>query len=187
MKNEGETVTGTIGSDAESFPLQSASFKENRLQFDIDLNGVRYRVQGTLDGDKISGAWGPADGGAGGAFTATREPATASPAPPAASVGVGVSVEGVWDSVAATPDGDLPFTLEISKSGNSLTATVSSGGESMPAANVSFIDAKLTFEVDYAGGRYRIEARVIEGKLAGKWSAVGGYDTGAWSAQRRKP
>jgi hypothetical protein len=191
LKHDGDAVSGTIENDMGSLTIQSPSYKGSKLQFDLDLGGTMYRMQATLDGDKLTGTWAPAAGGEGGAWVASRRAAAPSPAPtptptPAASAAPG-TIDGLWDSIALTPDGELPFSLELKQSSTSIAGKILAGDISVPIANASFAGNKLTFEVEYAGGMYRIEATLNGDKLTGKWSPVGGPDGGAWSAERHKP
>lgn len=186
LKQEGDKVSGTIGSDRGTIPIQAASFKENKLQFDLDLGGTVYRVEGILKEIKIEGKWYPAAGGEGGSFSATRKAAGTAPAgtplPAAATPG---GIEGSWNSVAVTSDGNLPFQVVFKGAGDALSGEIMMPDGTMSVKKLSFVDNKLSFEVDYMGGTYRIEAILANGKLTGKWSAVNGTDTGAWSAERK--
>jgi hypothetical protein len=185
LKQEGEAISGTLGSDMGTVPIQAASFKENKLQFDVDLGGTVYRVEGTLKDNKIEGKWYPAAGGEGGSWSATHRatgPAPTVTPPPAAASG---AIEGTWDTVAVTPDGNLTFQTVFKRVGDTLSGQIITSDGTLPLKKLSFADNKLSFEVDYMGGTYRIEGVLVDGKLSGKWSAVSGTDTGAWSAGRK--
>lgn len=184
LKQDGERINGVLSSDMGSVPIQAGTFKENKLQFDVEIGGTTYRVEGSLKEDKFDGKWYPAAGGEGGAWSATRKPA--SPAPTATQPVVApVSVEGTWQSIAVTPEGELPFQTVFKQAGGELSGQIVTPDGTISLQKVSFADNKLSFEVDYMGGTYRIEAILADGKLTGKWSAVGGSDSGAWSAVRK--
>ncbi len=187
LKQEGDKITGSFGSDMGTIPIQAASFKDNRLQFDVELGGAVYRVEGVLKENKIEGKWYPAAGGEGGAWNATRKlastaSASASSSAPTAAAGI----EGAWDAVAVSPDGSLNFLLEIKKSSEGLTGRIVTPDGNLSVRKLGFDSSKLSFEVDYMGGTYRLEGTLSGDKLAGKWSAVNGTDTGDWSAVRKQ-
>ncbi len=184
IKQEAEKLTGVVSSEMGSLPVQGVSFKENKLQFDIELGGNVYRVQAALAGDKLTGAWAPAAGGEGGEWRATRKAA----APPSAPVPtVAPEVLGSWNVVAASPEGNLQFIAEVQQDGQAFKGTLKAPDGSIEMKEVAFSGGKLTFVVDYMGGTYRVEATIAGDKLTGKWSAVGGSDSGSLSGERKKP
>jgi hypothetical protein len=183
LKQEGEKLTGVISSDMGSLPIQAASFKDNKLQFDLELGGNTYRVSATLAGDKLDGGWAPAAGGEGGAWRATRK-AVAVPVAPAPQATPGIV--GSWNVVAVTPEGNMQFVAEIKQAGADLTGSVVTPDGRITMQKLVIADNKLTFEVDYMGGTYRVEATVTDDKLSGKWFAVGGGEGGALSGERKK-
>jgi hypothetical protein len=183
LKQEGEKLAGVISSDMGSLPVQAASFKDNKLQFDLDLGGNTYRITATLDGEKLTGGWAPAAGGEGGAWRATRKtsaPQSASPAP--GSTGF----VGSWNVVAVTPEGNMQFVAEIKQTGADLAGTLATPDGRITIQKLVVAGDKVSFEVDYMGGTYRVEATLANDKLSGKWSAVGGGEGGALSGERRK-
>jgi hypothetical protein len=187
LKHQADAVSGTIGNDMGSIPLQSASFKDGKLQFDLDLGGTAYHIQATLEGDKLTGSWSPAAGGEGGAWVGTRKAAASSASTAAVAAAAPNAIDGLWNSVAVTPNGDIAFSLELKQSGSSVAGKIVAGDVSVPIANATFSSSKLVFDVEYEGGVYRIEATLNGDKLTGKWGPAGGPDGGAWSAERRKP
>ncbi len=180
LKQEGEKVSGTLTSEMGSAPIQAASFKENKLQFNVDLGGTVYRVEGNLLENAFDGKWYPSAGGEGGSWRATRRAA----APPQAAAEP-VNVEGTWQSTAVTPDGELPFDVVLKQAGGVLSGQIVTPDGTLSLQKVSFSESNLSFEVDYMGGTYRIEATLAGNKFTGKWSSVSGSDTGAWSAVRK--
>src|SRR5207247_182376 len=115
---EGEKVSGTLGSDMGIVPLQTASFKDGKLQFNIDLGANPYHVEAVLKEDTFNGKWSAVSGTESGAFTATRQ--AANPAQ-AASTGA-ANLDGIWVSTAVTPDGNaLTFDLELKQAGEALS------------------------------------------------------------------
>jgi hypothetical protein len=165
-----------------SVDMQSGSFKGERLQFDIDMGGNVYRIDATIAGDKLTGKWGPAGGGEGGALSGSRK---ASGIPAAAPLASAVAIDGVWSCVVSSPQGELPFELNVKSDGEKVTGTAGSAEGSIQIGNGKFSAGKLVFEVEYMGGTYRIEATVENAQLIGKWSEVGGSETGGFTGKRK--
>jgi len=186
LKQEGEKINGALSSDRGSLPIQAASYKENKLQFDVELGGTTYRVEGIHKENKIEGKWYPAAGGEGGSWSATRKAATPAPqGTPTQALAASSAIEGTWNTVAVSPDGNLTFQTIFKLVGGTLTGQLVTPDGTIPVQKLSFSDNKLSFEVDYLGGTYRIEGILAGGKLTGKWSAVSGSETGPWSAERK--
>ncbi len=181
IKQADEKLSGVVSTDMGSLPVQAISFKESKLQFDIELGGSVYRVQAALDGDKLDGAWAPAAGGEGGAWRAVRKVAAAS-APQAVQ-----EIVGSWSVVAVTPEGNMQFVAELAQAGEALKGALKAPDGSIEMKNVAYANSKLTFEVDYMGGTYRIEATLANDKLTGKWAAVAGSESGTLTGERKKP
>ncbi len=179
-----DKLSGVISSDMGSLPVQGVSFSDNKLQFDIELGGTVYRVQAALEGNKLNGNWAPAAGGEGGPWRATRKiPAET----PAAAPKPALEILGSWNVVAVTPEGNMQFVAELAQAGDVLKGTLKAPDGTIEMKNVAYTDNKLTFEVDYLGGTYRVEAVLAGDKLTGKWAATSGSENGALSGERKKP
>ena len=183
LKQEAEKVTGEIRSDMGNLPILAASFKDNRLQFDLDLGGNLYRVKAELKDGKLVGGWSPAEGGEGGAWSATRKD---SRPPVAAAVSAAPAIAGSWDAMASSPMGELRFVVEIKQSGETLSCTIVTPDGSIPTQKPAFTNGKLTFEVEYMGGTYQIEGALANDKMTGKWSSLDGTESGPFTAERKK-
>lgn len=183
LKQETDKVTGQISSDMGSLPILAASFKDNTLQFDLDLGGNLYRVKAELKDGKLVGGWSPAEGGEGGSWSASRR---ASAAPPAAPVPGTPAIAGSWDAMASSPMGELRFVVEIKQSGETLSCTITTPDGSIPTQKPAFANDRLTFEVEYMGGNYRIEGALANDKITGKWSSLDGTESGPFTAERKK-
>jgi hypothetical protein len=182
LKQDGDKLSGEIRSDMGSLLIQAGSFKDPKLQFDIDLGGTTYRIQAELKEGKFTGGWAPAAGGDGGAWSAARKgdrPAMEAKAVPAAVI-------GIWNAVANSPDGDLQFQMEIKQSGDTLAGQFITPDGSLPLPKLVFANDKLSFEVEYMGGLYRVELLLANDKLAGRWFAVTGSENGTFTAERKK-
>jgi hypothetical protein len=187
LKMEGDKLSGEIRSDMGSMPIQAASFSGKALQFDLVLGNSTYRIQATLEGDKLTGGWGPAAGGEGGAWNATRRAAPPAEKPVPAASAPAPAAAGTWMVVAQTPEGPMQFQVEIKQAGSTLTGVMITPGGSIPLQKPEFTDNKLIFLVNFQGGTYRVETTMAGDKLSGKWSAVDGSDNGTLTAERKKP
>ena len=189
LKQDGEKLTGTVSSELGSLPIQAATFKDDTLQFDIDMNGTIYRTSAVLKDDKFSGRWVNVGTNDGGPWSATRKAAAPSVAPAAPSVAAFGSppLQGSWNAVAVTPDGTRPFQLVLKQSGDIISGNIVTPEGNIPVKKAAFANNVLTLEIEYGGGSYRIEASLANGKLAGKWSSASGAESGAWSAERTSP
>jgi hypothetical protein len=185
LKMNGDQLSGELQSEMGALPIQSISFKDNLLQFEVTLNSGTYRIQAKLEGDKLTGGWGPASGGEGGAWRAARRAPAPAAKPAAASAPA--AIVGTWNAVASTPEGNLAFQVEIKQNGSALTGAMVTPGGSIPLQKPEITGDKLAFLVDYQGGTYRVEMTLAGEKLAGKWTSVDGSDTGAINAERKKP
>ncbi len=185
LSQEGEKVSGSVNSEMGSMPIKAGGFKNSTLQFDVETPGATYHIEGTVEGGKLTGKWSTGSGGESGAFTATRKTAAgAAAAAPAASPS---PIEGNWNAVASSSGGDLPFPMVVKKIDGVLTGTAGLQSDNGPLRKVTFAGDQFSFEVEYLGGTYRVEATLKEGKLTGKWSAVDGSASGPWSAEKKSP
>ena len=182
LKQDGEMITGTVSSELGSLSIQAATFKDNTLQFDVDLSGTIYRTNATLKDDQLSGRWLNVGTNEGGAWSATRKAA----APSSAAVS-SFLLDGIWNSVAVTPNGDRPFQLILKQAGDAVSGNVITPEGSIPIPKARFANNVLALEIEYHGGTYRIEASPSNGKLAGKWSSANGSESGIWFAERKSP
>ncbi len=186
FRMDGDRMVGTVTVHESVMPASALKFEDPQLTLQINFLGGDYRIAGALKDDTLVGGWEQIGGEMKGTWKAERaaaenNTATAPSAPGAAGI------EGTWNSVAASPDGELPFTIELKRSGPALEGKITAGAESVPLEKVTFSDGKLSFQVEYAGGLYRIEATLAGDKLTGKWSSIDGTDSGAFSADRGRP
>lgn len=182
LSQQGDALSGTIGSDMGSAPLTAASYKDGKLHFEVDGGGNVYVIDGAPDGENLKGTWAIAGGGPTGAWSAKRKGAAAP-----AGASAQPSVNGTWDGSADTEDGARTFQMQIQQDGGTLTGQIPTPGGAVPLQKMSFAGGKLSFELEYMGGTYRIEATVEGNALKGKWSAVDGSDSGAFTAQKKNP
>ncbi len=183
LKQENGQLIGLIASERGSLPLLNTSFKESKLQFDVEMGGATYRLEGLFDENRLSGKWTPVGGGEGGTWNAKRK----LPAPPASAGATPLSLDGDWNSVAVTPNGELPMKLSLKQDGGNITGNLSTPDGSVPIQKASYSQNKLSFEVTHESNIYIVEATLVEGKFQGQWKVSDGSESGAWKAERIKP
>jgi len=185
LKLEGENLSGVISSDQGSLEILKASFKDGKLQFDLDLGGNVYRIEAAFKDDKFTGKWSSVGGGESGAWSAARK-AGAAAAGSAAAPKEPV-LNGDWNSIATTPNGDLSLTLALKQEGDAVTGTLVSPEGSVPLLKGTFNGGKLNFEVKLGENLYRVDLTLADGKLRGSWKQVDGAESGNITAERKKP
>ena len=183
LKQEGDTLTGTLSSELGTLPIKAATFKDNKVQFDVEFGGNTYRTEGTLTENKFTGKWTAVGGTDTGAWSATRKVLAAAPSVSGSSV----AILGDWNSVAVTPEGKLAIPMNLKEVDGKLVGVVTGPEGSLTLQKVTFTNNMLTFEIEVGGNPYRIQATLADGKFTGKWSAVTGTDTGEWTAERKTP
>jgi len=91
---------------------------------------------------------------------------------------------GTWECTAhGGAQGDMPFTLYLEQSKDSLTGSVSSpmGGTQISAGTVKKNDIEIHF--DTPQGNYQITGHLKKGELSGKWS--GESEAGTWEGKKQ--
>jgi hypothetical protein len=88
-------------------------------------------------------------------------------------------------SAKGTSNGDVEFTLELSKSGDKMTGTLTVGGDSITLEDVSVDGNKLDFSISSPEGRYTSSATVESDNLKGTWKDENG-NSGGWEGQKEK-
>ena len=95
------------------------------------------------------------------------------------------AVAGTWQCVAhGGQNGDVPFTLNLQQSGETLSGTVSSSQGDADLTTVTFKGNQLRIEIDTDQGNYILTATLSNGQLAGQWS----HDSekqGNWEGKRQ--
>lgn len=184
VEQQAEKVTGNVSTAMGSLPILNGSFRDKKLRYDIDLGGTTYRIEGTLAGDKLSGEWSAVGGTDKGAWNATRKAPPAAPAAAAPAAGP-LSLDGSWSAKATRTQGDVQFQITFQQSGPNVTGSVTApDGNQIPLLRAQLAGNVLSFELE-VGTTYRIEATLEHGKLTGKWSTVGGTESGAFSAEKK--
>jgi hypothetical protein len=182
LNQQGDALSGTIGGDMGSAPLDALSYKDGKLHFQVDGGGTVYIIDGALEGEGLKGRWNTAGGGPSGTWSGKRKGAAAGSATPAQA-----SLVGTWDGSADTPDGTVTFQMLLQQNGDALAGQIPTPDGNAALQKVSFSGSMLVFEVDYMGGTYRIEAALEGTSLKGKWSSVTGSESGPFTAQKKNP
>jgi len=93
---------------------------------------------------------------------------------------------GTWECTAhGSAQGDLPFTLYLEQTKDTLTGSVSSpiGGTQISAGTIKKNDVEI--HIDTPQGNYQLTGRLKKGELSGKWSSD--TESGAWEGKKQAP
>ncbi len=94
---------------------------------------------------------------------------------------------GTWECMShGSSQGDMPFTLYLDHTGQSITGSVSSpiGGTGITTG--SFKKKKLEIRLETPQGTYVLNARLRKGELRGEWSHDAG-EQGTWEGNKQAP
>ncbi len=184
-------LKGSVNGQAGQVELDQLTVKDRQLQlafdFEMDGNTIHCVIKAEAkDATNLVGKWSVVgeDGAelAAGEWTAVRKTA---------------GLAGVWDVVAAVPDGaDYAGTLTLTESnGKYAGETKSSSGEAKSLSTVDVNDksVKITVPFEYQGntGTITINAKQTQdGSLKGEWVLTGEdgseYARESWTAVRSK-
>ena len=93
-------------------------------------------------------------------------------------------LSGTWECTAhGGSQGDLPFTLYLEQTKDSLTGSVSSpmGGTEISAGTVKKDEVEI--HIDTPQGNYQLTAKLKKGELSGKWSSD--TENGTWEGKKQ--
>jgi hypothetical protein len=90
---------------------------------------------------------------------------------------------GVWDTVASTPDGDLPGIMTITDQEGVLEVAIEMGGYERDVTEEKLDGGLLTMTVLYDGSPYDVELTVSGDVMEGSYSGMAA--SGAMKAKRR--
>ena len=91
---------------------------------------------------------------------------------------------GTWECTAhGGSQGDMPFTLYLEQTRDTLTGSVSSpmGGTEISAGTVKKND--LEIHIDTPQGNYQLTGKLKKGELSGKWSSDS--ENGLWEGKKQ--
>jgi hypothetical protein len=91
---------------------------------------------------------------------------------------------GTWECTAhGATQGDIPFTLYLEQTKDTLTGSVSSpmGGTDISAGSIKKVDLEIHF--DTPQGNYQLTGHLKKGELSGKWSSD--TESGVWEGKKQ--
>lgn len=93
-------------------------------------------------------------------------------------------LSGTWECTAhGGSQGDMPFTLFLDQTKDSLTGSVSSpmGGTDISAGTMK--KHEIEIHIDTPQGNYQMTGRLRKGVLTGKWSSE--TENGTWEGKKK--
>jgi len=93
---------------------------------------------------------------------------------------------GTWECTShGSAQGDMPFTLYLEQTKDTLTGSVSSpiGGTQISAGTVKKTEVEI--HIDTPQGNYQLTGRLKKGQLSGKWTSD--TESGAWEGKKQAP
>jgi hypothetical protein len=90
---------------------------------------------------------------------------------------------GVWDVVVTSPDGDLPSVITVKQVEGALKAEIEVNGVQRVVTDEKLEGDVLRMKVQYEGGVYDVEVRIVGDAFEGTWQ--GGGSSGTLKAKRR--
>ncbi|MCL5005159.1 MAG: hypothetical protein M1404_01385 [Acidobacteria bacterium] len=91
---------------------------------------------------------------------------------------------GTWQCVAhGGENGNVPFTLHIQQSAESITGWVTAEQGSTDLTSVSLTDNHVKIEIDTEEDQYKLTAAFKDGHLNGTWEQ-NGQEKGAWEGKK---
>lgn len=91
---------------------------------------------------------------------------------------------GTWECTAhGGSQGDMPFTLYLEQTKDTLTGSVSSpmGGTEISAGTMKKNDVEI--HIDTPQGNYQLTGKLKKGELSGKWSSD--TENGTWEGKKQ--
>ncbi len=200
FKQDGGKVSGTMKSQMGELPFDGGTITGSDLVFgfSVPIQGMSLDItmSGKVDGASIAGTAKFGDFGQGdwtakrtGAAGTTPAPAPAPAATPAASAASATGINGKWDVMLRTPQGDFPANTTITENGGKLTGTFGSQmGEVPLTGSLAGNAVKLSMVAQTPQGDLTVE---MTGDLDGDSIVNGKADIAGigqleWSAKRVK-
>ena len=90
---------------------------------------------------------------------------------------------GTWDVVATTPNGEMPSVITVKQVDGTLKAEIEIDGLQRVVTDEKLEGDIFRMKVQYEGGIYDVEAKILGDALEGTWQG-GGY-SGTLKAKRR--
>jgi hypothetical protein len=102
---------------------------------------------------------------------------------PLALAAAAVKAVGTWDTVATTPNGDMPSVLVIKQVDGGLKAEMELDGAARTITNEKLEGDVFRMTLQYEGGIYDVEVKIAGDTFEGTWQ--GGGVSGTLKAKRR--
>jgi hypothetical protein len=90
---------------------------------------------------------------------------------------------GTWDAVAQTPNGDMTSILTVKAVEGGIKAEFELDGALRTVSDEKLVGDVLTLKVQYEGGVYDVEMKILGDTLEGTWQGNGA--SGTLKAKRR--
>jgi thiol-disulfide isomerase/thioredoxin len=83
------------------------------------------------------------------------------------------AIEGTWRAVLTSPGGELPFTLRITRRGDSFDAVIVNGAERAPVSAVNVMGDSVTFRFDWYDSAILARVSNYGNAMSGEWIKTG--------------
>lgn len=164
LRNDGDKLTGAIGTAQNSFNIQDAALSGGVLTFKLPVGDNVYMIKLTITGDTMKGTYTGPDGNTG-PIVAKR-----SASAPAAS-----PVTGQWKVVARSEDGrEFNLDLKLAMNGGKIEGTLTGDQGSMPLQDARLEGSDLTFKLATNDGFYTVKVTRTGDKLSGSYASPTG-------------
>lgn len=93
-------------------------------------------------------------------------------------------VTGTWQCMShGSSEGDMPFTLFLQQSNDTVTGSVSAPQGSTDITSATFKSHMLNIQIDTDSGSYTVTGKLKRGKLSGTWSH--NDEKGTWEGTKQ--
>jgi hypothetical protein len=180
LKNDAAKFSGQLTNGTKSFEITDGSFKDGKLILKLGEVAKDGVLTATVDGEKLSGDW------VAGTQKKTVELKKASAAGAAASATAGtpVNLTGQWDGVADANGQPFPFSLTLKVDGEKVSGSSSSQLGESNISSGTWLNGRLSFQLDNPNGAVTMSATVVDGKLSGEFDYAGQLQ-GKWVAVKK--
>lgn len=177
LKSEAGKVSARAMHGDKSIESTQGKFENGTLTLEF---GAEHKFIAKLDGDKLIGE--TINGTMKMPLELKKVPAAAASAAHAAAPAF--NLNGQWEAVADANGQPFPFLLTLKVDGDNVTGNSSSQLGEAPIKTGTWVDGKLSIELDGANGSIIMSATVVEGKLSGEFDFAGQL-SGKWVAVKK--
>lgn len=167
------SLTATLDSidqGANGIPIKSATFKDGKLNLDVDAVHGTYDGNLNKDGSEIAGTWSQGQS-LPLTFKRAQPQTTAAPKPAAPT-----DIDGTWTGKLETPSAMLTINLRIANMDTGLTAQIQSPEQSpnwAPATSINRAGDSLTVEFKAFNATYEGKVSADHSTIDGKFNQMG--------------